>query len=274
VLNMIVREITCKSILTRSGISGVDYALNPYVGCQHGCAYCYAVFMKRFTGHSEEWGQFVDVRVNAPQALARQLKRAHPGSVSLGTVTDAYQPSERKYQLTRGCLQALAPYDGFPTTVLTKSALVLRDLDVLCEMKNIEVAFTITTLDDSVRRVLEPYASPISQRIEALSRLHEAGIRTWAFFGPALPVFSDSEEAIEALFAALAGVGVSHILVDTLNLKGALWGRLYRVLQSNYPQVLEEYRLIWHDRRGYARALAERVARVAERHHVPYELAF
>ena len=145
---MIVREITCKSILTQSGIPSVDYAVNPYVGCQHGCAYCYAVFMKRFTGHKEEWGQFVDARINAPQVLARQLRRAQPGSVTLGTVTDAYQPLERQYRLTRGCLQALASYERFATTVLTKGALVLRDLDVLQQMVDVEVGFTITTLDE------------------------------------------------------------------------------------------------------------------------------
>jgi len=126
----------------------VDYAVNPYVGCQHGCAYCYAVFMKRFTAHKEEWGQFVDVRINAPQVLARQLRRAQPGSVTLGTVTDAYQPLERQYRLTRGCLQALASYERFATTVLTKGALVLRDLDVLQQMMDVEVGFTITTLDE------------------------------------------------------------------------------------------------------------------------------
>ena len=271
---MIVREITCKSILSKSRIPSVDYGVNPYVGCQHGCVYCYAVFMKRFTGHSEEWGQFVDVRVNAPQVLARQLKRASPGTVTLSTVTDAYQSLERKYELTRGCLQALATYDSFPTTVLTKSAMVLRDLDVLREMTDVEVAFTITTLDESVQRLFEPLASPIARRIEALARLHEAGIRTWAFFGPALPVFSDSEKAIDAMFAALAQVGVSYVLVDTLNLKGALRKRLRRVLETSYPQALKQYRLVLHDRRGYTRTLAERVARASERHHVPYKLAF
>ena len=271
---MIVREITCKSILTRSGISSVDYALNPYVGCQHACVYCYAVFMKRFTGHREEWGEFVDVRVNAPEVLARQLKRAQPGNVSLCTVTDAYQPLERQHGLARACLQVLAPHPDFPTTVLTKSALVLRDLDVLREMKDVEVAFTITTLDDAVRRVLEPGASPVQQRIDALARLHEAGIRTWVFFGPALPVFSDTEEAVDAFFAAMAEVGAGHVLVDTLNLKGNLWGRLERVLQEHYPEVLDEYRLIWNDRRGYATRLADRVTRAAERYRVPCELAF
>ncbi|MGQ9493282.1 MAG: radical SAM protein [Anaerolineae bacterium] len=271
---MIAREITCKSALTRSGIGGVDYALNPYVGCQHGCVYCYAVFMKRFTGHHEEWGQFVDVRVNIPQVLAKQLKRAKPGTVSLGTVTDAYQPLERQYELSRQCLQALVAYPHFATTVLTKSALVLRDLDVLREMKGVEVAFTITTLDDSVRRILEPHASPIPQRIEALARLHEAGISAWAFFGPALPVFSDSAEAIDAFFAALAQTGISRILIDTLNLTSASWGRLQPILEKHYPEVLDIYRLIWRDRQGYATALAKRVAHVAERHNVAYELCF
>ncbi len=271
---MIVREITCKSILTQSGIPSVDYAVNPYVGCQHGCAYCYAVFMKRFTGHKEEWGQFVDVRINAPKVLARQLKRAQPGSVTLGTVTDAYQPLERKYELARGCLQALAPYDRFPATVLTKGALVLRDLDILQQMVDVEVAFTITTLDERARSVLEPCASPVARRIEALARLHEAGIRTWVFFGPALPVFSDSEDAIDALFASLAQVGVSSVLVDSINLRGAQWGRLRRVLQDHFPEAVEDYRLIQQDPAGYRTVLAQRVARAAERHGVPHELCF
>jgi DNA repair photolyase len=272
---MIIREIACKSILTRCGIPGVDYALNPYVGCQHGCIYCYAVFMRRFTGHREAWGQFVDVRVNAPEVLAYQLKRARPGNVSLGTVTDAYQPLERKYQLTRGCLQALLLYMNFPTTVLTKSALVLRDLDVLREMADVEVAFTITTLDDVVRRVFEPLASPVRHRLEALARLHEAGIRTWVFFGPVLPGFSDSQEAVDTMFATLAQTGVSHILVDTLNAKGgAWWKRLCAGLQSAYPDAEEQFRLALRDRQGYARMLAQRVMRAAERNHVPFELAF
>jgi DNA repair photolyase len=271
---VIVREIHCKSILTHSGIAAVDYAVNPYVGCQHGCAYCYAVFMKRFTGHREEWGQFVDVRVNAPQVLARQLKRAKPGNISLGTVTDVYQPVERKYGLARACLEALLPYDHFPTTVLTKSILVLRDLDLLCQMTDVEVAMTVTTLDDSARQALEPCASPIPQRIEALARLHEAGIRTWVFFGPVLPALSDSEEAVDAIFATLSQVGVSYVLVDTLNLRGAQWGRLQRALQRHYPDLIDTYRLVHRDKRGYARVLAQRVAGAAERHRLSYELAF
>ncbi len=271
---MIVREIHCKSILTHSGIAAVDYAVNPYVGCQHGCVYCYAVFMKRFTGHREEWGQFVDARVNAPQVLTQQLKRARPGNITLGTVTDVYQPLERKYRLARACLEALLPHKHFPATVLTKNSLVLRDLDILCQMRDVEVAFTITTLDDSTRQAFEPCASPIADRFKALERLHEAGIRTWAFFGPVLPALSDSEEAVDHMFAALSRVGVSHVLVDTLNLGGAQWGRLHRTLQLQYPDLIETYRLVRRDKRGYARMLAQRVAGAAERHGLSYELAF
>ena len=272
---MIVREIACKAILTHCRIPGVDYALNPYVGCQHGCIYCYAVFMKRFTGHSEPWGQFVDVRVNAPEVLARQMVRAKLGSVSVGTVTDGYQPLEIKYELTLRCVQVLARYSGFPTTVLTKSALVLRDLDVLREMPDVEVAFTVTTLDESVRQAFEPVASPIQARLDALAQLHAAGIRTWAFFGPVLPGFSDSEAAVDTVFAALAQVGVSYVLVDTLNAKGGgWWKQLCAGLAATYPDAEEQFRLVLHDRAGYSRLLAQRVTRAAERHGLELGLAF
>src|SRR5512136_3130269 len=104
---MKVREIFSKTILTRTAISGFDYCVNPYVGCEHGCRYCYASFMKRFTGHLEPWGEFVDAKVNAPEVLRRQLRRARRGDVLLGTVTDPYQPSEKRYLVTRRCLEAL-----------------------------------------------------------------------------------------------------------------------------------------------------------------------
>ncbi|MBU0492349.1 MAG: radical SAM protein [Chloroflexi bacterium] len=167
---MIVREIACKSILTKSGIGAVDYAANPYVGCAHACAYCYATFMKRFTGHREEWGTFVDVKVNAAEVLARQLRRARPGGITFSTVTDAYQPLEEEYLLTQACLEVLAGYDH-PVSILTKSALVLRDLDLIRRLHDAEVAFTITTLDDEIRARFEPGASPIPARLEALQAL-------------------------------------------------------------------------------------------------------
>jgi DNA repair photolyase len=262
---LIVREVECKSILTKSGIEGVDYAINPYVGCEHGCVYCYATFMKRFTGHKEEWGTFVDVKVNAAEVLARQLRRAKPGNITFGTVTDAYQPLEKKYGITRACLEVLVGYD-FPVSLLTKSALVLRDLDLIKRLKDVEVAFTITTLDDEVRRRFEPCSSPIPERLDALRLLNEAGIFTWAFCGPLLPLLSDSEAQLDALFGELKRVGVGYVLVDSLNLRGAAWGRMRKALEAHYPELVEGYRALSNDRKPYHEALMERTRRIAERH--------
>jgi DNA repair photolyase len=259
---LLVREVQCKSILTKSGIPSVDYAINPYVGCEHGCVYCYATFMKRFTGHDEEWGTFVDVRVNAPQVLARQLRRARPGNISLGTVTDAYQPLEEEYGITRLCLEVLQDYD-LPVSILTKSALVLRDLDVIKRLKAVDVAFTITTLDDDVRKRLEPRSSPVRARLEALRTLAEAGISTWAFCGPLLPFISDGESELDALFAKLREARVGYVLVDSLNLRGAAWGRVRKTLGAYRPELVDKYRALRSNRKPYHAALMERSRRIA-----------
>lgn len=267
---MILREIACKSILTRSGISGVDYALNPYVGCGHGCVYCYAVFMKRFTGHTEEWGTFVDVRVNAAERLAREVRRARPGQVLLASVTDAYQPLEAKYGLTRACLEVLVGQE-FPVSILTKSALVLRDLDLIRQLRKVEVAFTVTTLDEEVRRRFEPGASPIARRLEALAQLAQAGVETWAFCGPLLPGLTDGEAEMEALFRELRQAGVRRILVDSLNLRGAAWGRVRALLQVHYPELVGLYQSLASDRGPYHQALMERAQRLAAKHGLEVE---
>ena len=262
---MIVKEIHCKSILTKSGIEVVDYALNPYVGCGHGCVYCYASFMKRFTGHKEEWGTFVDVKVNAAEVLVRQMRRAKRGNIAFGTVTDPYQPLERKYEITRACLEVLTAHD-FPVSILTKSALVLRDLDLLRRLEDVEVGFTITTLDEEVRRVFEPRSSPVPARLAALAELAEAGIKTWAFCGPLLPFLSDGEEQMDALFGKLAKAGVSYIVVDSMKLSGAIGGRVRRVLERHYPDLVEGYRHIAANRRPYHQALMARARMLAEKH--------
>ncbi len=259
---MIVREIECKSLLTKSGISSIDYALNPYVGCAHGCVYCYASFMKRFTGHTEPWGSFVDVRVNAAAVLAKQMPRARQGKISLSTVTDPYQPLEKKYQITRACLEVLTAYD-FPVSILTKSALVRRDVDLLRRFPDVDVGFTITTLDDEVRRIFEPGASSIPARLAALDELAQAGIKTWAFCGPLLPFLSDGEEQMEALFRELARVGVSALIVDSMKLSGGIGGRVKKVLEGHYPDLVAGYQFTAQNRQPYHEALLARAQRLA-----------
>lgn len=181
---MIVREILAKTILSKSAIQ--DYALNAYVGCQHNCHYCYARFMKRFTGHAEPWGSFVDVKVNAPELLAREILRKKKGRVWVSGVCDAYQPLEAKHRLTRRCLEILVEH-GWPVTVQTKSPLVLRDLEILKRSADAEVGLTITTADERLRKIFEPGAPPIARRIEALEVLHAAGISTFVMVAPLLP---------------------------------------------------------------------------------------
>ncbi len=205
----ITRQIEAKSILSKSGIDGITYCVNPYVGCSHGCVYCYASFMKRFTGHREPWGSFVDVKVNAPRLLERQTRRAGAGTIILSSVTDPYQPAEARYRVTRGCLEVLAAR-RFPVDVLTKSPLVLRDLDLLRTFDNLSVGVTVTTDNDAMRKVFEPGAPPVKARIEALKKLHENGISTYAFIGPVLPM--DPE-----ILADKVRPHVERVLIDGMN---------------------------------------------------------
>ncbi len=208
-MSLIVKKIKVKSVLTRSGIPGVDYCINPYVGCFHGCRYCYATFMKRFTGHTEAWGSFVDVKVNSPEVLQRQLQRKARGRVMISSVTDAYQPIEAKYKLTRKCLEVLLQYQ-FPVDILTKSPLVLRDLDLIKEFKDIEVGVTVTTNDEKIRKVFEPKAPSITARINTLKKLHNNGINTYAFIGPVLPM--NPEALLENI-----NPHVDSIIIDRMN---------------------------------------------------------
>lgn len=192
---MIVREIQAKSILNKSKI--FDYCLNPYTGCQINCAYCYArLFMRRYSGHKEAWGEFVDVKINAPELLRKQLQRAKRGIVWISSVCDPYQPLEAKYKLTRQCLKELAQ-KSFPVNIQTKSKLALRDLDLFQKFEEIEVGSTITTDNEKVSRVFEPRASSVSDRIEMLETIRKTGIRTFAFIGPLLP--GNPEKLIERL---------------------------------------------------------------------------
>lgn len=220
---MNIKEIQSKTILSKSKI--FPYVINPYVGCQHNCTYCYARFMKRFTGHPEPWGQFVDVKINAIELLKQETTRKKPVRVWVSGVCDPYQPLERKYQLTRGCLQILAE-QHWPVSVLTRSPLVLRDMDILKTGENFEVGMSITTADEQVRFQFEPSAPPISERIRVLGELHQAGIRTYAMLAPVLPGCEDLPEL-------LAGK-VDYVFLDRMNYHHADWVyRKYGLVDKN-----------------------------------------
>ena len=248
-----IREIRAKSILNKSKI--YDYCVNPYTGCQVNCRYCYArLFMRRYSGHSEPWGAFVDVKVNAPELLRKQVARAKKGTVWLSSVCDPYQPLEKKYRLTRQCLAILAEA-RFPVNIQTKMTLVLRDLDIIERFEDVEVGMTLTTNDDRIARMFEPGASPVGERVAALEKIHSRGIRTFAFVGPLLP------GGPEGIISALAG-HVDKILVDRMNYMETVIG-VYRKLGLTEAATDE----FFHQQ-------AQRIAREAAKRGLPCEVLF
>lgn len=225
----VIREIQVKGALTPSRIPGIDYSLNPYLGCAFGCSYCYADFMRKYSGHAEPWGGFVDAKVNVADCLARELRRKKPGHVSLSLVTDPYQPVERRYGLTRRCLELLRDAPGFTVSILTRSPLVTRDLELFRSMPSVEVGLSVATDDDAVRARLEPRSPAIPLRVEALRRLHAAGVRSYVFIGPLLPMDP------ERLAGMLAGA-VDYVYIDRMNYP---WKIRSRYRENGWDEFLE-----------------------------------
>lgn len=209
---MIINEIKVKTILSASKV--FDWVINPYVGCQHGCTYCYARFMKKFSGHKEPWGEFVDIKINAVELLGEEINKKKRGRVWVSGVCDPYQPLEKKYKITRQCLEILAQ-NNWPVIIQTRSALVLRDIDILKEMKDVEVGLSITTADEAIRKIFEPRAPSIKERIKALEALYQAGLKTYAMIAPLLP-------GAEGLGELLKGK-INYLLFDRMNYHYADW---------------------------------------------------
>ena len=208
---VIIKEITVKNALTRSGLPEYDYALNPYLGCQHGCVYCYAMeFTRGEPGIN--WGGVVYVKANLVQVLSREVRRFRPGIVGLSTITDPYQPVESRYRLTRRSIEVLCNA-GFHVSIQTKSALIIRDLDLLRRCSgSVDVGFTITTMRDTYR-LIEPMAAHPLARASALRRISELGIETWVFLGPIIPGINDRREDYEPIIRLARDTG-SQLIID------------------------------------------------------------
>ena len=259
---MKIKIIQCKSILGKSRLPEADYCINPYVGCLHGCVYCYSRFMRRFTSHTEKWGEFLDVKVNAPEILEKELlQNPKKGIVVLSSVTDPYQPVERKYKITRGILEILLKYD-FPISILTKSDLVLRDIYLLKQFSDCEVGLTITTLNEKVARDFEPYSPSPQQRVRALGTLYKEAIRTYGFIGPILPGLTD----LRTIFTALQGK-VNFIMAESLNMKCGNWKDIQEVLEKNYPNLLPIYRARFDQR--YWNGVEKKLKKLSEEFKIP-----
>jgi DNA repair photolyase len=230
--------------------------------------------MKKFTGHTEPWGDFVDVKINAPSILEKQLTRLKKTSrILIGTVCDAYQPIEKKYQITRKCLTRLIPYKH-KISILTKSPLVLRDLDIFKELKDIEIGFTITSLDPRVRRVFEPGTSPPEQRFDALRELSKNRIRTWVFVAPVLPYFCDSKRAITSIIQRTRDAGARHIMFDTLNPYPKVWKNVNRLVKKHFPEAIGHLRAFRDDADHYHNKLRRMITQIGFQNMMPCKFAF
>lgn len=242
-----IREIKAKSIIVRSNLPEGDFVINPYIGCTHGCEYCYARFMKRFTGHTEPWGSFVDVKINAPDLIPTDTNRYRNKSITIGSVTDPYQPVERRYKFTRRILEKLVPLQP-EVDIMTKSDLVLRDVDLLKQFKHCIVAFSISSLDDRIRRELESRASPAGRRLDALKVLHRAGIKMALFVSPILPGLTDWQRLIKESKGS-----VGEYWFENLNLYPSIRRNIYQFLRGNYPKLVGKYEKIYSKGSDYWR---------------------
>ena len=227
---MQINEIKCKTALSKSKLPGLDYSLNPYRGCQHNCYYCYVPNILRIP--RSDWGGFVNVKTNIPVVLAKELRTKKPGIVGISTVTDPYQQVEAKYRLTRYCLEQLL-YRDFPVHIQTKSDIVTRDVDLISKFKEIEVMFSIATLNESERKVLEPHSSPIQKRLDAMKIFSDSGVKTSVFFGPIYPTIKKQD--LPDIIKTFADYGAKEIMVDKFNLKPGI----LQVLEEKIPKGID-----------------------------------
>jgi DNA repair photolyase len=269
---MIIQEVRCKRALNPCKIKGFDYTFNPYIGCLHGCVYCYARFMCFYREGKEKWGEFVDVKVNIPEALEEQVKHLKPGVVMISSVTDAYHAIEKKYQITRRCLEILAEND-FQIALLTKSPLITRDIDIIKKFDNSthQPGFTIICLDEKDARNFEPKAPSVKSRLKALEKMSESGISTSVFIGPFIPGISDKN--LEELFKHFKEAGVKMILLDKLNLKCGNWPEVKKVLDKHYPELATDYRKKWLTN-GYYEGIRSKVITLCNKYDFSLNLIF
>lgn len=231
---MKIKEVVVKSCMTKSKLT--DYVINPYTGCQHGCAYCYADFIRRFQNISEKWGEFVYVKINCSELLERELAKNKPGNIWLASVCDAYTPIEAKYGLTRKILETISNSeyrDKFTYEILTKSALVERDFDLLKSL-NVKFGCSVNTLDVSFARVIEPFASSPLKRVSVLKEGKQAGLRVYGFISPILPGITNLEDIFRELSFC------EYVWVELLNIQKSIMSKFMPFMRRNFPDQVDD----------------------------------
>lgn len=260
-MSIIENKIITKDYLTKSNLPASDYVINPYIGCPHACKYCYARFMKRFTAHTEKWGEFIDIKECSKPI---NLQRIKGKSIFLSSVTDCYNSYEKKYGITRSILEQLIRADS-QITISTKSNLVLRDIDLLQKFHNLKVALSINTLNEQFRADMDN-GSSISDRLDALKTLHNAGIYIVLFMSPIFPYITQWKEIIENTKEF-----ISEYWFENLNLRGEYKFTILSYINDNYPDLIEEYKKIYLQKdMTYWIALADSINAYCDKEKIKY----
>ncbi|HVP14782.1 MAG TPA: radical SAM protein [Terriglobales bacterium] len=271
-----VLEIRCKAALNRVHGMHFEWSLNPYTGCAHRCTFCYVRGFERRADRPSDhrYGQVVRAKTNIAEALRAELSRPSwkRDAVVVGPATDPYQPAEGRYRLTRACLEALAARRN-PFSVLTRGTMIVRDLDVLVEAAGraeVDVTFSLPTLDPEIWRRTEPGTPPPRQRLRALSRLVAAGVNAGVGLAPLLPGLSDRPEQIAAVVRAARHAGATHLWGSLLNLRPGTREHFLACLARDWPEQLPRYERLFAGRSflpaSAARALGDQLARVRRRY--------
>jgi DNA repair photolyase len=273
--------LPAKSVLNRCvSRRGVpfEWTINPYRGCEFGCKYCYARYTHEFMEMRDgvAFEQKIYVKEHTAELLRQELRQVKAGdSIAIGAATDPYQPAEKRYEVTRGILEEFSRHEGFHLGIITKSNLILRDLDVLKEVarrNRFSVHVTVTTLDVELARILEPRAPRPDLRLEAIKTLSEAGIRVGMSGSPVLPGITDSPKDLEALVRAAAKAGAYHIFAGPLFLKPCSAAVFMPFLEKQFPHLAENYKRRYHERAflpaSYAKPLAKLVERLRDKYGI------
>jgi DNA repair photolyase len=240
-------EQPCKVALNRVKGMPFKWSLNPYMGCEHRCTFCYVrAFEKRADRPSDDrYGRTIRIKTNVAQVLHQELSRRtwKKEGVAIGAATDPYQPAEGTYRLTRGCLQVFADLAN-PVGLITRGPMIVRDIDVLATLArraSLGVNFSIPTLDDEVWRRTEPGTAHPRQRLRALEKLVAAGIRAGVGMAPILPGLSDRPEQLEAVVKAARDAGAAHIWANVLYLRPGTREHFLESLGRHWPELLPRY---------------------------------
>lgn len=261
--DVVLNNIDVKSVMTKSSLPVGGYSVNPYVGCPHACKYCYASFMKRFTGHTEPWGSFLDVKHWRPLGNPHKYDGQR---IVIGSVTDGYNPYEEKFCNTRRLLEELVGCEA-EILICTKSDLVLRDLDLLKRFPKVTVAWSINTLDEKFRADMDKAVS-IERRLNAMRQIYDEGIRTVCFVSPIFPGITDVRTIIEKVkdFADL-------IWLENLNLRGQFKGVIMNYIENKYPALVPLYDDIYNLKLPYYwQALERSISEYAHEQGLPYRV--